>query len=145
MASKQLEFLKAQALRDFDRADALDAQLTDAERGDYFLLSMALFAGALGHRLGDDPPRSDVDKFVNEMRHDYRDAEPKVNFLALEAMIRAVYGEDHLIDDLPAEDQYLVQVPTIVKIVAQSSEMRERLDEYLADAEVLAAQWAGAK
>ena len=61
MASKQREFLKAQALRDFDKADELDAQLTDAERGEYYLLSLALFAGALGHRLGDDPTREEID------------------------------------------------------------------------------------
>jgi hypothetical protein len=141
VASKQREFLKAQALRDFDAADELDAQLTDAERGEYYLLALALFAGALGHRLGENPTREEIDKFVAEMRYDYRNAEPKVNFVALEAMIRGVYGEDHLIDDLPAQDQYLVQIPTIIKIVAQSEEMRASLDDYLTDAEALASQW----
>ncbi len=102
---------------------------------------MALFAGALGDRLGEDPAREEIEEFVAEMRHDYRNAEPKVGFLALEAMVRAVYGEDHLIDDLSPKDEYLVQVPTIVKIVAQSAKMKAQLDDYLADAEVLAAEW----
>jgi hypothetical protein len=142
MASKQRELLKAQALRDFEKADEIDSQLTDDERGVYYLQAMALFAGALGHRLGEEPTRDDIDKFVNEMRYDYRNADPGVNFLALEAMIRAIYGEEHLADDLSAKEQYLVQVPTIVKIVAQSEEMRSRLDDYLTDAETLAAEWA---
>ncbi len=141
MMSKQRELLRAQALRDLDSANALDEKLTDEERGEYYLLSLALFAGAIGHRLGDNPTREAINGFVDEMRHDYRNADPKVNFLAVETMIRAVFVEDHLLDDLPAADQYLAQLPTIVKIVDQSAEMRERLEDYLTDAETLAAQW----
>ena len=139
--SKPKEFLKAQSLRDWDTADALDAQLNEDERREYHLLAMALFAGAVGDRLGDDPSRDEIDRFVNEMRHDYRNADPKVNFLALEAMIRGLYGEDHLIDDLPVKEQHLVLVPTIIKVVAQSDHMQQRLDDFLTDAETLAAHW----
>lgn len=141
MASKQREFLKAQALRQTERANALDAQLTQDERDEYYLLALALFAGAIGHRLGDEPTREDIGAFIAEMRYDYRNANPKVNFLAVETMIRAVFGEDQLLDDLPAKDQYLAQLPVIVKVVMQSEHMQQHLDDYLSDAEALAAQW----
>jgi hypothetical protein len=141
MAGKERELLKAQALRDTATADRLNEQLTDEEREHYFLMTMALFAGALEVRLGETPSREQIDAFVNEMRYDYRNASPKMNFLVVEAMIRALYGEEDLIDEVPAAEQYRVQIPTIVKIVAQSEEMRARLDDYLCDAESLAVQW----
>jgi hypothetical protein len=141
MAGKERELLKAQALRDTATADRLNEQLTDEERAHYFLMAMALFAGALEVRLGETPSREQIDAFVNEMRYDYRNASPKMNFLVVEAMIRALYGEEDLIDEVPAAEQYRVQIPTIVKIVAQSEEMRSRLDDYIKDAEALAVQW----
>lgn len=141
MAGKERELLKAQALRDTKTADEINEQLTEDERENYFTMALALFAGAMGHRLGDSPSREEIDSFVNEMRHDYRDADPKLNFLALEALVRALYGEDHLIDDISAEDQYRAQLPAIVKVVHQSPEMQARLDDYLTDAETLATQW----
>jgi hypothetical protein len=107
-------------------------------------MAMALFAGALEVRLGESPERSDIDALVAEMRYDYRNASPPMNFLAVEALIRAIYGEEDLADNISAEDQYRVQISVIVKIVAQSEQMRARLDDYLADAETLATQWQAA-
>jgi hypothetical protein len=141
MAGKARELLKAQALRDTKTADQINEQLTDGERGYYHLMTMALFAGALESRLGDAPSREEIDKFVSEMRYDYRNASPKMNFLAVEALIRAIYGEEELVDDISAADQYRVQIAAIVKVVAQSDDMKRRLDDYLSDAETLAAQW----
>jgi uncharacterized protein (DUF2236 family) len=141
MASKERELLKAQALRDTKTADRINSELSDEEREHYFLMTMALFAGALEVRLGETPTREQIDEFVNEMRYDYRDANPKMNFLAVEALIRALYGEEELADDISAADQYRVQVSTIVKIVAQSVQMQAQLEDYLSEAETLAAQW----
>ncbi|MDN3241839.1 hypothetical protein [Glycomyces tritici] len=81
---------------------------------------------------------------MNEMRYDYRNATPKMNFLAVEALIRALYGEEELADDIAAADQYRVQISTIVKIVTQSAPMQAQLDIYLAEAEALATQWSSA-
>lgn len=141
MAGKEHQLLKAQALRDTKTADRINAELTDAEREHYFLMTMALFASALEVRLGETPTREQIDAFVNEMRYDYRDATPKMNFLAVEALIRALYGEEELADDISAADQYRVQVSTIVKVVSQSAQMQAQLDDYLSNAETLATQW----
>ena len=102
---------------------------------------MALFAGMVGHELGDEPTREDITRFVEEMRLEYRDADPRVNFFAVEGMIRALYGEDHLIDDIPAKDRYLAQMPVIYKVAGQSAEVRERIEDFLTDAEGLADYW----
>jgi len=83
-----------------------------------------------------------INAFVDEARHDYRNAEPELNVLILEAMIRAIYGEEHLVDHVPSDDQLMVQAPAIRKIVLQSQEMQDRLDDYLADAETLAKAWS---
>ena len=80
---------------------------------------------------------------MNEIRHGYREMAPPHNHLALEGVIRALCGEEHLIDEISAEGQFRVQLPAIVRIVHQSYEVQERLDGYLSDAEILAAQWQG--
>lgn len=144
MAGKARELLKAQALRDTKAADLINEQLTDEERGYYHLMTMALFAGTLESRLGESPSRDEIEKFVSEMRYDYRNASPKMNFLAVEALVRALYGEEELIDDISAADQYRVQIAAIVKVVAQSDDLKQRLDDYLTDAETLATQWQSA-
>lgn len=141
MAGKARELLRAQALRETETAERLNGDLTEAEREHYHLMAMALFAGALEQRLGEQPTRAEIDAFVNEMRHDYRNASPAMNFLAVEGMIRALYGEEALADDIPASDQYRAQITTIVKVVAQSHQMRAKLEDYLSDAEALATQW----
>lgn len=133
--------MKAQALRDTKTAERINTELTDEEREHHFLMTMALFAGALEVRLGETPAREQINEFVNEMRYDYRDAELKMNFLAVEALIRALYGEEELADDISAADQYRVQVSTIVKVVAQSAQMQTQLDVYPSEAETLAVQW----
>lgn len=142
MTDKSTALLKAQALGDADAADELNTGLSEDEREHYYLLTLALFAGAIGHRLGEKPSHDTIVAFVNEVRHDFRNADPKVNPLVVEALIRAVFGEDHLLDGISAQDQYLAQLPVIRKIVAQSPEMTNRIDEYLKDAETLQAAWS---
>ena len=64
-----------------------------------------------------------------------------MNILAVEELIRALYGEEDLVAHIPAAGQYRDQGSAIVKVVAQSDQMRARLDDYLTDAETLAAEW----
>lgn len=143
MWQRHTELLKALALGEVTGADHASDNFDEAERERYYVLTLALFAGAVGHRLGGEPERSDVDAFVHELNLDYEDDDSQVNFLAVEAVVRAVFGEDHLIDDLSSRDQYLAQLPAIRKVVAQSDDLRDRLDDYLAEADSLASEWAG--
>lgn len=139
---KGRELLKAQAMGDVVAANRLNSGLSEDEREHYYLLALALFAGLIGHHFGDEPTHDEIRGFVNETRHDYRDADPAVDGLVMEALIRAVFGEDHLLDNIAAEEQYLAQLPVIRKIAAQSEVVQQRLDDFLTDAQNLARQWS---
>ena len=133
--------ITAVASGDGEQAKTLNAQIQPDDREDFFIFVAAVFAGAVDHWFGDDRSRQAVDRFVNEMRHDFRNAEPPIKPLVIEGLIRALFGEDHLLDDISGDDQFLSQYVVIRKIVDQSDHMKERLGDYLADAELLAREW----
>jgi len=141
MASKQRELLKAQALRDKGKAEQFSEDLTPEGRREYYLLSMALFAGTVSTRLGDEPSRDDIDTILKELRYDFRDSEGKVNFLHIEGAIRALYGEEDLLDSIAKADQTKAFMAVIMKIVHQNDDVRNRLDDYLTEAEKLVEVW----
>ncbi|HEU5128814.1 MAG TPA: hypothetical protein VFU12_12570 [Glycomyces sp.] len=101
----------------------------------------AMFCGAIEHRFTADQSHAAIKRFVDEMRYDYRNVQPPVQALVAEGLIRAVFGEDHLLDEISGQDQLRYQLLALRKIVDQSAEMRDRLEDYLTDAETLAAQW----
>ncbi|MGH8792945.1 MAG: hypothetical protein ACRDXX_09895 [Stackebrandtia sp.] len=105
----------------------------------------AFFAGAAGHRFEHDQSHDAIHRFVSEARYDYRSADPPVKALVMEGLFRVLFGEEHLLNEISPEDQLRHQFLAIRKIVDQSEHMKERLDDYLADAETLARQWASEK
>jgi hypothetical protein len=132
---------KAFALGDTEQAKRLDAEIPDGEREAYNVYVTAFLFGAVGHRFEDDHSLDAIKKFAAEMSDEYRNAPVPVRVLAVEGLIRAVFGEDNLLDEISPEDQLRLPIPIIRKIVAQSPHMRERLDDYLTDAATLATQW----
>lgn len=130
--------VKAFALGDASEAKRLDAQIIDADREAYNLYVMAVFFGAVGHRFGDDNSPEAVRIFASELRQEYPNPPEPIKLMVVEGLIRAVFGEDHLLDEISPHDQLLYQFPIIRKIVGQSPEMRERIEDYLTDAETLA-------
>ena len=115
------------------------------QRKDFRTLTSALFVVALEQRFADDTSSEAVKRFVEELRYDYRDAKPPIKPLVTEAVIRAVMGEEHLLDEISAEDQLESQFPVIRKITMQSSDMTARIDSYLDDAQSLAREWESAE
>lgn len=136
------DIVKAAALGDLEKAERLDDEIPDVQREQFTTYLTAMFCGAIEHRFKDDQSREAVVRFVEEMRYDYRDAEPAIRPFVIEGVIRGVLGEEHLLEEISPQDQLLYQIPVIRKIVAQSPQMQERIDEYLTDAETLAAEWA---
>ncbi|WP_155829780.1 hypothetical protein [Glycomyces tenuis] len=134
------EVMRAAVSGDAKRAGELDDQITDADRNAYNIYVTALFCGALEHRFATDQSQAAIKRFVDEMRYDYRNAQPPIQALVVEGLIRAVFGEDHLLDEISGEDQLRYQLLALRKIVDQSPEMKSRLDDYLSDAETLAAE-----
>jgi hypothetical protein len=143
MASKQLfrDTVKAMALGEGAKARELNEQIPEADGEAYAIFVAAMFAGAVGHRFADDQSQQAIKQFVDEMRHDYRHATPRFKPLVMEGVLRVLFGEEHLLDDISPEDQLRSQFMAIRKIVDQSEHMKQRLDEYLTDAEILAAHW----
>lgn len=135
------DVVRAVALGDSETASRLDDDIQDGDRGAYNIYVTAMFCVAVGHRFENDESKEAITRFVDEMRYDYRNIDPPIRPLALEAVVRAVFGEEHLLDEVSGTEQLRHQILSIRKIVLQSDQMKERLEEYLKDAETLALQW----
>lgn len=135
------KLLRAFALRDTATANALNEELPDSQRDEYFDLVAALFAVLLERQFASGVSRDAISSFVGEMRYDYRSAQPPFNSLAAEGVIRAAFGDDHLLANLPNAEVLNVQHQVITKIVAQDTEVSGSLDRFLDEAESTAASW----
>lgn len=138
------DVMRAAALGDAERANQLDNRIEDADRSSYDIFVTAMFCGAVAHRFENDQSREAISRFVDEMRYDYRNAQPPVKPMAMEGTIRAVFGEEHLLDEIDGAEQLRHQFLAIRKIVHQSESMKSNLDGYLSDAEKLAREWMSA-
>lgn len=132
---------KAMAMGQGDRARKLNEQIAAEDRERHYVFLAAFFGGAVTHRLGDDLDREGVSNFTQELIQDFRDASPALKPTVVEGCIRAIYGEDHLLDDLEIDDQIVSMWAAIRKITDQSPQMQEQLDAYLTDAVTLAKLW----
>lgn len=133
--------VKAMATGDTVTAGELTRRITPDDRDDYTLFVTAFFAVAIGHRFAADRSRDAIDHFVSEMRRDYKRAEPPFTPLAMEGLIRGLFGEEHLLDEISPESRLRCQFMAIRKIVEQSPEMKSRIDDFLADAQLLSRAW----
>ena len=95
----------------------------------------------LEERFKDDAGSEAIRRFVEEMRHDFRNSQPPIKPLMIEAYIRAFAGEEHLLQEVPEDERADAQIPIIRKIVAQSPRLQDEIDQLMVDAGVLAAQW----
>jgi hypothetical protein len=135
------QIVKALALGEGEQARELNRKLRDDESDDYSIYVSAVFACTLGEIFDEDQSQEAIRGFVGEMSHAYRNANTPFKPLAMEALIRVLFGEDHLLDEVSPEDQLRLQTMAIRMAVHKSPRIQERLDDYLADAETLAAQW----
>ncbi|MFD0556994.1 hypothetical protein FB566_2246 [Stackebrandtia endophytica] len=136
------QIVGAMAVGEGSKASVLIDQIPDEQEPDFHTYVTAFFSTAVVQRFGESPGPDVLRTFVDEMRYDYRNAEPPLKPMSMEALLRAFYGEEHLLDEITPEEQLRCEFLAIRKIVHQSEEMRLRLDAYLADAETLAKEWA---
>lgn len=137
--------LKAAALGHAETANKLNEQMSDKDMNEYNVFVTAMFCGAVEHRFEDDQSRDAISRFVEEMRYDYRNLAPALKPLTVEGLIRAVFGEEHLLDEIDPLEQFRHQLLAIRKIVDQSDHMQQRIDDYLTDAETLTNEWLNAE
>ena len=122
-------------------ANKLIDQIPDSDMGMYTLYVLAMFITCVDVRFEQDSSPEAIRAFGDEMRYDYRNAEPPVKQHVVEGLIRGMAGEEHLIDEISPGDQYLTQLMAIRKIVGESPKMQENLGKYLAEAVELAREW----
>lgn len=119
----------------------LGEQLSSDDESRNFKYVTALFIGMVVTHLGENPGKAEIDQFIDRMRHDYRKMEPPFKSLAMEGVVRAVYGEAHLLDEIPANEQLRLQYMAIREITHHNESVSSKLDAYLDDAEVIAGEW----
>lgn len=139
---KYRDVLKALLLGNQASANALKTQMSDAEYRTSDELISAAFCVAVEQRFKADSSPAAVQAFMDEARQNFANAQPPLKPLVAEALIRGVLGEDHLLDDLDSNDFTPTQLPLTRKIVAESPDLQERIDDLLDDAEKIAAHWA---
>lgn len=139
--AKQREQLKAFATGDIDRAQELNNSLSDQDRGDYHKLLGALFAVLLdNHFQGNTSPQA-IAEFVNRIRRDYESANMPFNSWAVEGVLRATAGEEHLFDQLSSEDILTTQTLVVGRLAIYNPGVSSNIDQFLDDAEELVAEW----
>ncbi|QSB04959.1 hypothetical protein [Natronoglycomyces albus] len=132
--------VKALALGKPD-ANELARPLLVNETERFALYVTAVFVGIVERHFKDDHSPAAITGFMEELRYAFRDANPPLKPLATEALIKAVWDENHPIDEISSKDQHLSQLSVIRMITHESEEIRHDLDGYLSDAETLAQAW----
>ena len=133
--------LRAASLGKSQEASRLHDQIVKSELVNYYAYIVAFFSVCLEVRFADDASPEAIRAFGDEMRYDYRNAEPPVKQHVVEGLIRGMAGEEHLLKEISPEDQHMTQLMTIRKIVGESPKLQENLGTYLAEAVNLAREW----
>jgi hypothetical protein len=130
------------AFGQLEPAQQINDELDEAAHGRLFELSTALMAVCLEHRFRTDASHHAIRVFVHEMRLSYQNAEPTIQPLMIEAIIRAFAGEEHLIDEVPFSAQLASQYPIIRQIFAEDPEFLAEFEDALDQAERMVQHWA---
>lgn len=141
ISSSSRELVKALVAGDSARAAEHNDRIPDSERKSFHVFVSAFFSIMLEQQFKDDSSHEAIVAFVNEMRYDYRNAEPPIKPLLIEGLIRASCGEEHFFDEIAPEETYRAEMQVITKIAHQQPQVGERFDDFASDAELLAAQW----
>lgn len=135
------DFYRAWLLRE-SNADDLQASMDKSEYRSSDEFISAVFCVAIEQRFKDDSSLTAIRSFMDEAKYNFEDADPPLKLLTAEVLIRAVFGEDKLLDELDADDFAAAQMPITLKIVTESPQLQTRIDDLLDDAEKIAAHWA---
>lgn len=138
---KYRDVLKLMLLGHNETAGEAHNGIDDAVDPDYV---SAVFVICAGKRFEEDASPAAVRRFIDEARKDYEGANPPFKPLAGEALLRVAVdpeNEAQLIDEVDPDDRFMVQLLMTRKIVAESAELTDRVDDVLDDAEKVVAMW----
>lgn len=142
VANSVRQLVRSVALGDAGTAQRLNDELSAETREELGAFGTAVLSICLGHQFKDDSSHEAIRRFVDRMQANYANAQPPLKPFAIEGVIRAFAGEDHLLDEIPPRDQLASQFPIIHEIVAETPELRNHIDDVLTDAETLVREWS---
>lgn len=129
------------AVGDSAQSDELIRAIRDGLDHEFHTYITALFSLLTAKYFENDSSPEALRRYVLELRHDFRTAEPPFKALAMEGLLRAFFGEDHLMSEIDASDQPECELMSIRKMVFDSPMISAALDRYLSDAETVAREW----
>ncbi|MEU5155434.1 hypothetical protein [Glycomyces sp. NPDC021274] len=107
----------------------------------HFNFTTAVFAGAVIQYFGEELDLAALRTFMTGIRHDFRKADPPLKFMTVEGAVRAIYGEDHFLDEMTGEEQLIAMSAVIRKITFETPYITDNIEPFLDEAEKLARQW----
>lgn len=134
--------IKALALGDTETSQELGPQLLDGDAEYLHLFVTATSCIFVERHFKSDHSLEQIRAFAEETSQQFREATPPVNQLTVEVVVRAIWGEEHLLDDVRGRDQYITNVALIRKIGFDSDEVKASIDSILNEAKDLADEWA---
>lgn len=124
--------LRALLTEDTDTFRDLHGSLDAAERRVFAVLLTAAFNKAATSRFGDKNTQADVIDFVTEARA--ATVGPEVRAEDAENVIRAVLGEDHLIDAMDARTYGAAQTAMLLALIHETEPEPGHVEDLLATA-----------
>ncbi|GAB3841133.1 hypothetical protein GCM10029963_11460 [Micromonospora andamanensis] len=134
------DLIRAMARADWDTAEALcDEIRRSGQAGTPYVIGAA-FALAVNRYFAPDATPTDVAAWVSTVRARYQDGDTPPA-LETEGLIRAALGEPELVDSMPAETVLDAEIFVLVHILLDRNLTDAELDEFLAEAEEVAAEY----
>jgi hypothetical protein len=109
---------------DFSEYRRLHEQLGREDRGAFAVVLAAAFKDAAGHRFGEDPPIEEIIEYVAQARAQYPHVAETVTADDAETAIRAVLGEDRLLDTVNGKAYGAAQAAMLFAITHENEEAR---------------------
>lgn len=138
MTTVYIDTLRAIAKGDSAEAARRDSMIEDEARPEFHRRVTALFSLFLAETFEENASHDEVMRFVESVAYGYRNIDPPVKPLALEATVRGTLGEDQLLDEVEPEEQIRVMLLVIRAVAAQNERVQLHLDKFLMDADTLA-------
>ncbi|MCZ7423250.1 hypothetical protein O7605_27465 [Verrucosispora sp. WMMA2121] len=135
------DLIRALARADWDAADAVVAGIRQHGLPGGLRVIEAAFAIAVHRHLGADATPSDVAAFVSSARAQYQQGDTPPA-LEIEGVIRAAVGEPELIENMAPDEVLGVEIFVLGQILLESDLTPAELDEFVAEAEQLAADYS---
>ncbi|MCH7231836.1 hypothetical protein L0U85_13375 [Glycomyces sp. L485] len=121
-------------------AQRIADQFTRDDHGAHFIFIGALFTRIVLRHFGTELHAEELQRFMSGVRQDFQTANPPLNSLHVEGMIRSIYGEDQFLQEVPAGEQSVVMWAVMRKITDQTV-LGRHLEQLFGEAEELAERW----